>query len=74
MPKEWMPVNQCEDCESKANGCQQDCLELRYYQGKMTGQKKLLEYLIGDAAGRIPSGIGIQEFKRMLKQLEEQNG
>ena len=64
---DWKPVNPCEGCESKCNGCQQDCLEMMYYRGKRAGQEELLEYLHPQMEYMSPQRKLIES---MLKQLE----
>lgn len=73
MNSEWMPVNPCEECPCKPCDVYGSCVLRNKFTCDIYAQKKLLGYLLtlGEFTCE-PSLKGI--LKKMLKQLESQNG
>jgi len=79
MTAEWKPTNPRGDCNSKLKGesCKYylECNDLRIFEGEVTGQTKLLEYLIdychkGNHIGIEVDGVSRTTLTKMLTELE----
>ena len=68
MIAEWIPVNPCEECGRRISECRypSDHCEREYiYKGKLSAQRKLIEYLRSQAL------LDWNVADPMLKQLEK---